>query len=89
MAESRQLDIFGKSWRRPEVPAPKHQMELFAGAAWTWAADGWARERGLTVTACRIDQRFEVGGRWYAMEWAPESDECRDRGTWEVRTVEE
>lgn len=81
---SYQLDFFGKPQRRPGPrAAPSYTGDLFEGAAWTWAAEQWARDNGLKFEGWTIARRFRAGGRWYAVEWDGEPQ------AWDIRPAAE
>lgn len=65
--------VFGRETR-------PHQAGLFdPGNAWLWTADAWAEANGVTITRRYADQRFEVEGQVYRVDW-------RDDG-WHVAEI--
>jgi hypothetical protein len=66
--------VFGR------MPEPK--AGLF-DCPWMDAAEAWAAEQGQRIEQWRIDQRFRIGERWFAIAWR--KSEGGRLGFWDVQ----
>jgi hypothetical protein len=69
-------DLFADPIYEKPANRPGTTGDLYApGNDWQWRMESFAQEHGMKIEGQRQDATFRMGGKWYAVERNPDTEE--------------